>query len=380
MKWRIYKLLVKLRNTTALDSRALSLFRIGIGVLLIADLLIRISDLDAFYTDAGLVPRSLVWNTFWNPGYIPIHTFSGERSYILMLFICSFICALFLVLGWKTRLFTFLSWLLLISLQNRNPYILQGGDELLRLSLFWGMFLPLGRHYSLDTLKKGRARAKRIKGLAPTGYVLLIFSVYFFSALQKNSAEWQTEGSAIYYALSLDQMVLPAGKLIYPYPGLLKFLTHLVFGIELLAGFFLFFPGSKFRLRTIAVIVLVLLHVAIGFTLYVGLFFIIGIITLIPLLSDRSMHRMDTWFTFIGQMLKGKSILKAQSPKTLSNETLQWLRSFALGTVIAFCCPFFAYQLPMQLSFLLRYYALIKIGECLPLRFLKTMGGMFTKE
>jgi hypothetical protein len=32
----------------------------------------------------------------------------------------------------------------------RNPYILSGGDVLLRVVVFWAMFLPLGDRYSLD--------------------------------------------------------------------------------------------------------------------------------------------------------------------------------------------------------------------------------------
>ena len=315
---------------TALDSRALSLFRMGLGLVLLSDLLIRFSDLEMFYTDAGSVPRSLVWNTYWNPVYIPLHTWSGHYTYMVCLFGLAIVCALLMVLGWKTRLFTFLSWFLLISLHNRNPYVQQGGDDLLRLALFWGMFLPLGRHYSIDARLKGPLAPRTVKGLACTGYVVLIFSVYFFSALQKNSAEWQTQGSAIYYALSLDQIVLPAGKLIYPYPLLLKCMTHAVYLIELLAGFLLFFPGTRWKLRLTATILFALLHLGIGLTLYVGLFFIIGLVTLLPFLPKTWMDRLDRWLGF------GQRKFVAPSPG-VPWPVLRSVKSFALGGVIVFC-------------------------------------------
>ena len=45
---------------------------------------------------------------------------------------------------------TIIRWFLLVSLQNTNYMILQGVDTVLRVMLFWGMFLPLGAQYSLD--------------------------------------------------------------------------------------------------------------------------------------------------------------------------------------------------------------------------------------
>jgi len=53
-----------------------------------------------------------------------------------------------------------ISWFLLISLQNRNPIVLQGGDILLRMLAFWAMFVPLNAYFSLD-------RALDTSGVAP---------------------------------------------------------------------------------------------------------------------------------------------------------------------------------------------------------------------
>ena len=48
--------------------------------------------------------------------------------------------ALALLVGYRTRIATIFSWVLLISLQARNVFITQGGDALTVVLLFWGLF------------------------------------------------------------------------------------------------------------------------------------------------------------------------------------------------------------------------------------------------
>jgi hypothetical protein len=89
---------------------------------------------------------------------------------------------------------------------------LQGGDDMLRLLLFWAIFLPWGERYSIQ---KKSSYANHYFDWANIGYILLPVSVFFFSALLKTSPEWRTEGTALYYALSLDQIRMPGGTLLY---------------------------------------------------------------------------------------------------------------------------------------------------------------------
>ena len=63
--------------------------------------------------------------------------------------------AIALLIGWRTRPASLLSWFLLISLLARNPLIVGEGDRLLALLLLWAGFLPLGRHFSVDAITRG---------------------------------------------------------------------------------------------------------------------------------------------------------------------------------------------------------------------------------
>jgi hypothetical protein len=134
-----------------------------------------------------------------------------------------------LILGHKTQLTTIICWILLVSVQNRNPLILTQGDTLLRLALFFSMGLPLGEYYSLDYIQKhrnenldslsqwdspiGERKDKPFYkykdssmnpdmyiGAASFGFIAQLACVYLISSMMKYGLTWQ-DGSALYYTL-----------------------------------------------------------------------------------------------------------------------------------------------------------------------------------
>ncbi|MBA3665510.1 MAG: hypothetical protein H0W61_15055 [Bacteroidetes bacterium] len=70
------KISVRFLTCYALDLRALSLMRIGLSLVILADLLIRGNDLTAHYTDNGLWPAHLIHNFGWKDGYWSLHELS----------------------------------------------------------------------------------------------------------------------------------------------------------------------------------------------------------------------------------------------------------------------------------------------------------------
>jgi hypothetical protein len=55
-----------------------------------------------------------------------------------------------MLVGYYTKTASFLTWILTLSLHNRNYLVLHGGDVLQRVILFYALFLPLGDCYSID--------------------------------------------------------------------------------------------------------------------------------------------------------------------------------------------------------------------------------------
>jgi hypothetical protein len=279
----------RLKSFYSFDLRSLALQRISVAFVLIVDAIIRLTDIEAHYTQNGVLPLG----TF--NGFKHIFTYFPDTSTTQIIFFSIYILsACLFLLGFKTKVFNFICWWMLCQIHARNPYLLQGGDDLLRIALFWLMLLPTNKRWSIDAYwSKGKVKSNDYFSFANIGYLLLIASVYFFSASLKNSPEWLRDGTAVYYALSLDQLVLPLGKMIYPYPLLLKILTHAVYAIEFMAPILLILPFR--HLRNFALFTLLLLHVGIGSTLFVGLFFIIGILTLPALYKGKYLDTIEGW-------------------------------------------------------------------------------------
>src|SRR5262245_25220903 len=117
------------------DLRSLAVWRMALGLLLLGGLILRLPEFHAHYTEAGAWPIAAAQED--TPAYWSIYFLHGSAAYVALLFGLSALAALALLLGWQTRAATIVSWVLLISLQTRNDLMLNGGDVLLRLMLFW---------------------------------------------------------------------------------------------------------------------------------------------------------------------------------------------------------------------------------------------------
>lgn len=311
--------------------------RIAIGLVLLADLIIRATALREHYTSDGVLPVDLLLKFDEKPWRWSFHFLNDTYSYEAILFFINALFTLSLIVGWRTKIITIICWIFLVSLQNRNPFIQQSGDDFLRLILFWGMFLPWGNFYSMDA-KKNTSGAKNYFSVSACGYMILVASVYVFSAIHKTSPEWRTEGTALYYALSLDQLKVGIGDWLYQYPTLMKALTFFVYYyLEIIAPLLILIPYKNQNLRAIAALSLILLHTGIASSLYVGLFFVIGLSSSLGLLSSGIMDKLDEKITRLKKITSGK-FHTSTPPKVIkqfSTPFLLMVLLFSLATNLA---------------------------------------------
>ncbi|MCE3278489.1 MAG: hypothetical protein K0S44_680 [Bacteroidetes bacterium] len=306
----------------SLDIRAISLMRICIAAVVMFDLGIRLTDLEAFYANSGVVPLHMLFENAWNTYSISLHAISGLWQVQLFLFLFSFFCAVMLFIGYRTKLFTFLCWLMMLSLHNRNGLILQGGDDLLRMVLFWGMFLPWGARYSCDHIIAPEINPPpQILTPASVAYILQICYIYTGSALLKGP-EWDRDFTAMYYAYSLDQIAFPITKVVYYYPELLRRCTIVAYYFELLIPILFFIPFRHQLFRTIGVISIMLFHLINVSTLFIGLFPLIGITTSIGILPSSFMDWFEKIFYRFRKQLRNSFVSWA----FLAEYIIKWKR------------------------------------------------------
>lgn len=283
------------------DLRSLALLRVAIAVVVLIDIGARATDLTAHYTDQGVLRRADLLDVFSFLHAWPacMHVMGGSLWSQVMFFGLHAAFAVALLVGYRTRLATFLVWLMTASVQLRNLYIGAGSDSELRMVLFWGFFLPLGAYYSVDSLR--RPTASRHPQWVSVGTVALyaqLAILYLATAYHKSlHPEWR-DGTALAGALDDELWINYAGVLLLQFPEVCRLLTHLVLALEFAAPVFLFVPFFIGPIRTATVIALVCMHAGFGIGLRVGLFpFVSGAAVLCFLPQwfwDRLMSRLRT--------------------------------------------------------------------------------------
>lgn len=262
-------------------------FRFLLGGLLIVDLLMRAVDLRAHYSDFGILPRAPYLEHFSNKLHVSLHLANGLVEWQAALFILTGLAAFLVMVGYKTRVFTVVAWILLVSMHNRNTMILNGGDVLFRVLYFWAMFLPLGARFSVDAAlnTQRQAKASLFFSAATIGITVQIAILYWATAMLKTGKEWWPEGTASYYALQLDQFITPFGRMMGTQHELLKLGTYAVYFLEMTAGALLIFPLFFQKIRTLTVIALMALHLNFDLAMRLGIFpwvDIVGLVILLP--------------------------------------------------------------------------------------------------
>lgn len=271
------------------DARALAALRISLGLLLLADLLLRARHLRAFYTDAGVAPRAVLVEQYPAVRY-SLHALSGAAWFQALLFLLAGLFAVSLLAGYRTRTTTVLSLILLVSLFFRNPAVLNGGDALLRRLLLWSALLPLGERWSLDARRREDAPRRRVTTLASAGLLLQVVFVYAVNAVLKHRGDLWLRGDAVRYVFSLQRFSLRLGDVLTGFPSLLRAFDWFWLGLVSVVPLLVL---SRGRLRTVLALTFASAHLGMLATLRLGLFPLVSVAALLPFLPSPVWDRVE---------------------------------------------------------------------------------------
>jgi predicted DCC family thiol-disulfide oxidoreductase YuxK len=280
----------------SIDYRSLALFRVLMGFLIIADLIMRSDDFDAFLSGGGLISKEFAVDYSGDIASWSLYFLTSDPLLSVVLVGLAFVSAFFLIVGYQTRVFAIVSWILLMSLHLQNPIILQGGDTLMRVLLFWALFLPLGARYSVDAaLEKTPYLAYPNKShfsAATVALLMQVMYVYWVGALFKTGDAWTTSHTAIALALNSEHYITGLGQWVFLHlEPLLSYLTQFVYWVELYGPLFLVSPVLLLWMRMPILVLLLCMHVGFILLLNVGHFPFVSITSLLlflpPLFWDK---------------------------------------------------------------------------------------------
>ena len=282
------------RSPFVLDVRAIGLFRVLLALTILCDQCIRLGDWQAFHSTQAIV--SLADSRGWGSPWIwSLYWLSEAPLLPYVLEALRALATLTLLFGIRSRLSAFTLFVLLASVCARNPLILQGGDKVLVVMTFFACFLPLGERASLERLWFGGESGNTCRSAGTAAYVIQVLLVWFMGGILKTGEQWWGSGTAVSMALHLEAFVTEFGRLWRGWDWLVQPTTLFVFWLECLAPVLALVPG--FWSRLVGLLALIALEAGIWLVVEVGLFPLISIVSLIPLLPSRLLDVVAHWWT-----------------------------------------------------------------------------------
>jgi hypothetical protein len=330
------------------DARSLAAFRVGVAGVVLLDLLLRSRYLSAFYTDDGVLPREALFAH--NPTFAPlsIHSLSGDLWFQAALFALTAVAALSMLVGYRSRLSTFVTGLLVVSLHVRNPLVLNGGDLVLQMLFLWGVFLPLGERWSVDALRGG-SRREWVTSVATVGVLCQVVIIYGTNAVLKLSGDAWLSGEAIKYVFSLEMFVHGLGHWLADYPALLVAFDKL--WLAMLSGSVVLLLVTGW-LRGLLAAAFAAMHVGMLATKQLGVFPLVSVVALLPFVPGVTWEALAARLSLPGsvrrRLSRWQESIRARSPlirtPSLPPDAVNWGRRALTVALAAFLVFQLAYS------------------------------------
>lgn len=273
------------------DGFAAALFRILYGSLAVWTAIGVGLNLDRYYGPDGMIPWSIVADWRWS-GF-SLFAIDPTSELILGLHFWLFLLASLLFLfGLFARPAAFVIFALSVSMEHRNPFIVNSGDRLFLILAFYAMLMPLSHQWSVASWwrrLKGRPApaAAAIWGLRLVG--LQISYVYFSTGFSKLRQERWIEGRAL-----RDVLASPLYGEWPAYIDFWPFIYALTWGTIV---FELLFPALVWlkRYRPYCIAAGVAFHAGIDLLMTIPMFSAVMIVSYACYMTDGEAKRFAGW-------------------------------------------------------------------------------------
>lgn len=253
-----------------------SLTRISFGLLITYFYLIHYSQRHFIWGPNGLQPHERLQEELAATNNISLYQFSDSPLFFEIIFHLGLLVAIIFTLGYKGRMLSILNFIFTWSIQHANVIILDGGDNVMRIILFYLIFANTTAYFSIDVYRNkdqnirndiNKPVTNSLHNLAILASIIQVCFMYLTSGLHKVMGEMWQNGTSLYYILQVNEYTHPVFKdLILSSDILLLIGAYSAIFIQISYPFLLLNRYTKY----IAIISVILLHT--GIAIVMGLF------------------------------------------------------------------------------------------------------------
>ncbi|MFT4401690.1 HTTM domain-containing protein [Bacillus sp. SW14] len=219
-----------------------------------------------------------------------LYSLGDSTVYFEIIFHLGILSAILFTVGYKTRIVTILNFIFLYSIDQQNPVILDGGDNIMSITLIYMFFIETNKYLSVDKMLKKEGKFSNnyylsiIHNFGVLSIIVQLCILYLNSSLYKVMGELWQNGTAIYYILQVQEFNLPwISNIIISSDFLIVSSTYFTILLQVAFPFLLFNKVTKY----IALALLITLHLGIAVVMGLITFSLTIIVIDAILISDK---------------------------------------------------------------------------------------------
>jgi uncharacterized membrane protein YphA (DoxX/SURF4 family) len=246
----------------SIDLRALGLARIHLALAILVSTIFYMTAIPAYFTPEGIFGQELsnLGNSRFSLLYASYHT----PFITYLIFAANIILSFLYLIGYKTRIVGILLFIVTTSIEvfTQDSEISNAANQYCHFILFWMLFLPVDKRYSLFSEPSDD---KKISGVPVFALRVQIALVYFIAGMAKYGDSWIKDFSAVKRTLLSDYGSDVGNWLGHHLPdGVLKAMTIFTLVFEYGMPILLFSPFKRKFCDNLAALSIFLFHFALS--------------------------------------------------------------------------------------------------------------------
>lgn len=274
----------------------IALFRILYALIVLVDIALLRPDWQTWFGPRGLVTLPTMQQM--EPGArLNLFAFLPQTAFWTdFVFWAILVTAIFLLIGLYTRAASIAMFVFVVSLHQRNLYIVHSGDTMLRVTGFFLMFAPAGAALSLDRLRniwRGRESVRPV-WRAPWAQRLIQIEMcllYFMTFWSKSAGPSWVNGTAVYYVEHLEQFKRFPMPSVLQDPFMVRIETWFTLAVEFSLGTLVWIKELRYWILLAGF----LLHMGLEYSMNVPMFQWIALALYVTFIDAADLARAWAW-------------------------------------------------------------------------------------